>query len=95
MEKNKKLELKAMWDIIDHLELRLEEIEDMGSDGPLSEELTREYIEKNKTVNELLDKIDEYQGIIDECSGDNESDMDLGIYYSIRIKELKTIYNKL
>jgi len=43
----------------------------------------------------LLDKIDEYQSIIDECSGDNESDMDLGIYYSIRIKELKTIYNKL
>ena len=43
----------------------------------------------------LLDKIDQYQSIIDECSGDNESDMDLGIYYSIRIKELKTIYNKL
>ena len=43
----------------------------------------------------LLDKIDHYQSIIDECSGDNESDMDLGIYYSMRIKELKTIYNKL
>ena len=43
----------------------------------------------------LLDKIDEYQSIIDECSGDNESDMDLGIYYSIKINELKTIYNKL
>jgi hypothetical protein len=62
MEKDDKgLELRAIWELIDHLELRLEEIEEMMEDGPLSDDLLNEYKDKDKTINELLDKIDDYE----------------------------------
>lgn len=57
---NKALEQQAIWDVIDYLEERIEELEDMMEDGPLSDELMEEYRDKGKTVNELLDKIDEF-----------------------------------
>ena len=58
---NKALEQQAIWDVIDYLEERIEELEDMMEDGPLSDELMEEYRDKGKTVNELLDKIDEFE----------------------------------
>lgn len=58
-EINKALEQHAIWEVIDYLEERLEELEDMMEDGPLSNELMEEYRDKNITVNELLDKIDD------------------------------------
>ena len=59
-EINKALEQHAIWEVIDYLEGRLEELEDMMEDGLLSDELMREYSSKNKTINELLDKIDDF-----------------------------------
>lgn len=59
-EINKALEQQAIWDVIDYLEERLEELEEMMEDGPLSDELMQEYRDKDKTVNELLDKVDEF-----------------------------------
>jgi hypothetical protein len=59
-EINKALEQQAIWDVVDYLECRIEELEDMMEDGPISDELMREYSDKNKTINELLDKIDDF-----------------------------------
>ena len=56
---NKALEQQAIWEVIDYLEERLEELEELMEDGPLSDELMEEYRDKNITVNELLDKIDD------------------------------------
>ena len=56
---NKALEQHAIWEVIDYLEGRLEELEDLMEEGPLSPELLDEYWDKNKIVNELLDKIDD------------------------------------
>lgn len=57
-EINKALEQQAIWDVIDYLEERLGELEDMMENGSLSDELMREYHDKDKTINELLNKID-------------------------------------
>jgi hypothetical protein len=59
-EINKALEQQAIWDVVDYLECRIEELEDMMEDGPISDELMREYSDKNKTINELLNKIDDF-----------------------------------
>ena len=56
---NKALEQHAIWEVIDYLEGRLEELEDLMEEGPLSPELLDEYWDKDKIVNELLDKIDD------------------------------------
>ena len=56
---DKALEQQAIWEVIDYLEERLEELEDMMEDGPLSKDLMEEYRDKDKTINELLDKIDD------------------------------------
>jgi hypothetical protein len=58
-EINKALEQQAIWEVIDHLEARLEELEDLMEEGPLSPELLDEYWDKDRIVNELLDKIDD------------------------------------
>ncbi|MHA2101726.1 MAG: hypothetical protein ACW99A_24020 [Candidatus Kariarchaeaceae archaeon] len=58
-ELNKALEQQAIWEVIDYLEGRLEELEELMEDGPLSKELMDEYRDKDKTINELLDKIDD------------------------------------
>lgn len=57
-ELNKALEQQAIWEVIDYLEGRLEELEELMEDGPLTKELMNEYRDKDKTINELLDKID-------------------------------------
>ena len=50
-ELNKALEQQAIWEVIDYLEGRLEELEELMEDGPLSKELMDEYRDKdNYTV---------------------------------------------
>jgi hypothetical protein len=56
---NKALEQHAIWEVIDYLEGRLGELEDLMEEGPLSPELLDEYWDKDRIVNELLDKIDD------------------------------------
>ena len=57
-ELNKALEEQAIWEVIDYLEDRLTELEEMMEYGPLTEDLEAEYYEKSKQINELLDMID-------------------------------------
>lgn len=58
-EINEALEEQAIWDVIDYLEERLEELEEMMEEGPLPNDLRSEYYEKNKQINELLDIVDD------------------------------------
>lgn len=58
-ELNKALEEQAIWEVINYLEDRLEELEEMMEFGPLTEDLESEYYEKSKQINELLDMFDE------------------------------------
>lgn len=58
-ELNKALEEQAIWEVIDYLEERLTELEEMMEYGPLTEDLETEYYQKTKQINELLDIIDE------------------------------------
>lgn len=58
-EINKALEEQAIWDVINYLEDRLEELEELMDEGPLTPELENEYYEKSREINELLDMIDD------------------------------------
>lgn len=58
-ELNRALEEQAIWEVINYLEDRLSELEEMMEYGPLPEDLESEYYEKSKHINELLDMIDD------------------------------------
>jgi hypothetical protein len=58
-EINKALEEQAIWDVINYLEERLEELEELMEYGSLTEDLEQEYYQKSKQINELLDMIDD------------------------------------
>ena len=57
-ELNKALEEQAIWDVINYLEERIEELEELMEYGSLPEDLESEYYQKTKQINELLDMID-------------------------------------
>jgi hypothetical protein len=58
-EINKALEEQGIWDVINYLEDRLGELEELMDEGPLTPELENEYYEKSREINELLDMIDD------------------------------------
>jgi hypothetical protein len=55
---NKALEEQAVWEVINFLEDKLEELEEVMDTRNLTEEEQDEYFEKSKQINELLDIID-------------------------------------
>ena len=60
MEKDdRELELKAVWDLINHLEDRMETLDDLADIQPLTFEQKEEYKELDKTISDLLDRIDD------------------------------------